>query len=178
VVEPALLRGVMATTRGLYRAVVLVVGMSLGGTAAADAPRRAPAPQTRTGKPPIAKKVAPAGTTVVATIATDAPAMVTEPAVPVAPATRAPVPTATALMVSYQRIGRELMQLQGFRGTECTLDLWPTFRAIKLDTALATPEARAQTAATLAEIASRIERKRGITIRPECLSNPLAAECS
>jgi hypothetical protein len=167
----------MATTQGLYRAVVLVVGLTfVGATASADAPRRVPAPQTRTGKPPIAKKPAPAATpTVVASASTEAPAIVGQST---APAARAIVPNATALMVSYQRIGRELMQLQSFRGTECTLDLWPTFRAIKLDTALATPEARAQTAATLTEMASRIERKRGITLRPECLSNPLAAECT
>jgi len=121
--------------------------MILGGaTASADAPRRVPVLQTRTGKPPVAKK-------------------------PTAP-------TATALMVSYQRIGRELMRLQSFRGTDCTLDLWPTFRSIKLDTALATPESRTQTAATLSEIATRIERKRGITLRQECLTNPLASECS
>jgi hypothetical protein len=167
---------------GLYRAVAVVSMVALcGGTAAAESPRR-PAPQARTGKParaPAAKA---------ATTAAPQVALATEgagSAVPAAVALAAPVtsvkpaavPTANALMVTYQRVGRELMLLQGFRGTDCTLDLWPTFRAIKLDVALATPEARAQTAATLAEIQGRIDRKRGISVRKECLDNPLAPEC-
>lgn len=86
-------------------------------------------------------------------------------------------PTPVALMVQYQRIGRELMLLQSFRGTDCTLDLWPQFRAIKLEDAVVTPESRIATAATLTELQGRIERKRGITIRPECLTNPLADGC-
>jgi hypothetical protein len=88
-----------------------------------------------------------------------------------------PPPSTTAVLVQYQRIGRDLRLLQELRGTECTLELWPRFRAIKLDEATATAEARAQTSATLDEIQLKIERKRGIILHQECLDNPLAAEC-
>lgn len=136
--------------------MVVLVGLIGGGVASADvAPRRAPAAQTRTAPKPAAKKLS---------------AAVKVEATPAAP-------TSTAVMMSYQRIGRDIMQLQNFRGTECTLELWKTFRAIKLDTDLATPEARALTSATLTEIQSRIDRKRGISVKQECLNNPLSPEC-
>jgi hypothetical protein len=80
-------------------------------------------------------------------------------------------------MTRYQRIGRDIIQLQNFRGTECTLELWKTFRAIKLDDATSTTANRIATAATLQELQVRIDRKRGITIRQECLDNPLASDC-
>lgn len=90
---------------------------------------------------------------------------------------RMPAPTANAVMTHYQRVGREIMQLQNFRGTECTLELWKTFRAIKLEEATATKESRIATAATLQELQTRIARKKGITVKQECLDNPLAGDC-
>ncbi len=130
-----------------------MVGLLLaGGLASADAPRRAPAAQTRTVAAAKAKK-------------------------PSAPVKAEPAPTANAVMMSYQRTGRDIAQLQNFRGTECTLELWKTFRAIKLADATATPATRIATATTLQELQVRIDRKRGITIRQECLDNPLAVEC-
>jgi hypothetical protein len=135
---------------------VVVAGLLLiGNNVNADAPRRAPAAQ-RTAPTPAPKKLA---------------------ATPKAEPTPA-APTANAVMTSYQRVGRDIIQLQNLRGTECVLELWKTFRAIKLDSATATKESRIATAATLQELQVTIERRKGITIRHECLNSPLAAECS
>jgi hypothetical protein len=90
---------------------------------------------------------------------------------------RVPAPTATAIMTHYQRVGREIMQLQSFRGTECTLELWKAFRSIKIDEATATKESRIVTAAILQDIQQKISRKKGITISQQCLDNPLADGC-
>jgi hypothetical protein len=139
--------------------VVGLLGLG-GGVAVAEpkaAPRRVP---SAAHKRPVAK----------------APARVAPRTAEAAPAP-APPPSTTTVLVQYQRIGRDLRQLQELRGTECTLELWPRFRAIKLDEATATAEARTQTAATLDELQLKIERKRGIILRQECLDNPLAAEC-
>jgi hypothetical protein len=145
----------VSRTNGVFRAAVVgLFVMTGGGLATADAPRRTPA-QARTApvtKPVAAKKQLKA-----------------EPAVA--------APTPNAVMTRYQRIGRDIIQLQNFRGTECTLELWKTFRAIKLDDATSTTANRIATAATLQELQVRIDRKRGITIRQECLDNPLASDC-
>jgi len=134
---------------------VVLIGLLGGGIAFADVvPRRAPTP-ARTSPKPAAKK-----------LSTAVKAQATPPA-----------PTSSAVMITYQRIGRDIIQLQNFRGTECTLELWKTFRSIKLDDATATSESRIATAATLQELQVRIERNKGITIRQECLNNPLAPEC-
>ena len=87
------------------------------------------------------------------------------------------VPTTNAVLMSYQRVGRDIIQLQGLRGTDCTLELWKTFRSIKLDEATTTAEARLATTATLTELQQKIERRRGVTIHTDCLNNPLAAGC-
>ena len=93
--------------------------------------------------------------------------------------TRAPkVPTAVAVIVDYQRVGHDLLELQEQRGFFDCGDLMPRFRAIKLEAALATPASRSATAATLAEIATKIVRLRGIQIEEACLHNPLAAGCT
>lgn len=140
----------------------MVVGLFViasGGPAVADvAPRRAPVAQNRTAVAPKAALPKKLG----ATLSKEA---------------AVPAPTATAVMMSYQRIGRDIIQLQSFRGTECTLELWKTFRAIKLDDATATTASRIATAATLQELSVKIDRRRGITIPHECLDNPLTAEC-
>jgi len=92
---------------------------------------------------------------------------------------RAPkVPTAMSVIVDYQRVGHDLLELADQRGVFDIGDLMPRFRAIKLDAALATPAARIATAATLAEIATKIERLRGIKVEAQCLHNPLAAGCT
>lgn len=141
-----------------------MLSLLIGGVAHAQ-PRRLSSSQTPAPKPvaaPVAKKPA-------------APAKLKAEVV-VKEATP-PAPTAQALMTHYQRVGRDIMQLQNFRGTECTLELWKTFRTIKIEEATATAQARIATAATLQDIQVKIDRKRGITIRQECLNNPLAPEC-
>jgi hypothetical protein len=149
----------MAQVRGVLSAAT-VIGLVIGGGVAPPSARADVAPRrtTTTQKRSVVhapKKVEPRRPVVVAP----------------------PAPTENAVLVHYQRIGRELFRLQQLRGTECTLDLWPRFRAIKLEQDTATPEARIAMAAMLTEIQHKIERKRGITIRQECLDNPLAAEC-
>ena len=92
---------------------------------------------------------------------------------------RAPKPpTAVSIIVDYQRVGHDLLDLQAQRGVFDCGDLMPRFRAIKLDTALATPSLRLATAATLAEIATKIVRLRGIQLDEACLHNPLAPGCT
>lgn len=91
---------------------------------------------------------------------------------------RAPkAPTAIAIVVDYQRVGHDLLELQDQRGVLDCGDLMPRFRAIKLEQAVATQATRIATAATLAEIATKIERLRGIKVHAACLDNPLAAGC-
>ena len=87
-------------------------------------------------------------------------------------------PTAVSVTVEYQRVGRALLALQDQRGKFDCDDLVPRFRAIKLEQAVATPTSRVAAAAALAEIATKIERLRGIKIEAACLENPLAAGCS
>ncbi len=87
------------------------------------------------------------------------------------------VPTPVTLTVEYQRVGRDIMKLQDMRGHVAVSDLIPRFRAIKLDAALATTTARVALAATLTELATKVERMRGIRLQQACLDNPLAAGC-
>ena len=82
------------------------------------------------------------------------------------------------MIVDYQRVGHDLLALQDQRGFFDCGDLMPRFRAIKLEVALATPASRAATAATLAEIATKIVRLRGIQVEEACLHNPLAPTCT
>lgn len=93
--------------------------------------------------------------------------------------TKAPKPpTSVSLIVEYQRVGHDLLRLEAQRGRFDCGDLMVRFRAIKLDQDLATPAGRIATATTLAEIASKIERLRGVSVHRDCLHNPLAAGCS
>ncbi|HSD91182.1 MAG TPA: hypothetical protein VLB44_26850 [Kofleriaceae bacterium] len=85
--------------------------------------------------------------------------------------------TAPELMVEYQRIGRDLKKLQDLRGTECTLELWSRFRAIKLDEMCKKPESRLELESELRDLRAKIERKRGVELSADCLNNPLAANC-
>lgn len=87
-------------------------------------------------------------------------------------------PSAVTVTVEYQRVGRALLALRDQRGRFDIADLMPRFRAIKLDQAVATPASRVATAAALAEIATKIERLRGITVEAACLDNPLAPACT
>lgn len=86
-------------------------------------------------------------------------------------------PSATSLSVDYQRIGRDILKLQDQRGFFDCGNLQQRFKAIKLETALATPASRMQLYVTLAELSLKIERMRGIKLDSACLANPLAAGC-
>jgi hypothetical protein len=86
--------------------------------------------------------------------------------------------TEAELVLEYQRVGRDIAKLQSDRGTDKVLDLWPTFKAIKLREACKTAETRLNLEGTLKQLRSHIERRRGITISAECMNNPLAAACN
>lgn len=86
-------------------------------------------------------------------------------------------PSSVTVLVEYQRVGHDLIALQDQRGKFDCGDLLPRFRAIKLDEALATAASRTTAAAALADLATQIERLRGIHIERECLDNPLAPGC-
>lgn len=98
-----------------------------------------------------------------------------------------PIP-ANALMMQYQRVGRDLLLLNKERAAQEGADkidakvscseMQTTFRSIKLEEALATPESRAAAAAVLAELHAKIVRMRGIELSQECLNNPLAKDCT
>ncbi len=86
-------------------------------------------------------------------------------------------PTRAAVLVDYQRVGRELMQLERLRGHRRCAELWPQFKAIQIDAAVKTSDSRVETLEELTELRDRIARLRGIEVSAECLANPLAAAC-
>jgi hypothetical protein len=98
-----------------------------------------------------------------------------------------PIP-ATALLTQYQRVGRDLLLLSNERRAQIGVEteaaklscaeLQATFRSIKIDEAVKTPEARVVAAAVLAELHLKIERLRGVALSQDCLNNPLAKECT
>lgn len=85
--------------------------------------------------------------------------------------------TETEIVVLYQRVGRDIQVLQNAWGTDKVLDLWPTFRAIKLKEQCKTAEGRLDLQATLEQLRAHIDRRKGITISADCLNNPLSANC-
>ncbi|HSD90313.1 MAG TPA: hypothetical protein VLB44_22440 [Kofleriaceae bacterium] len=82
-----------------------------------------------------------------------------------------------AVLLRYQRVGRELLELQNLRGAFLCTDLWLDFRAIKLSEAMSTPESRVDTLDELVYLHDRIERMKGMDVTRECLANPLAESC-
>lgn len=89
-------------------------------------------------------------------------------------ATRAP---AAALLLAYQRVGRELALLKQSRGTSATLDLYDVFHAIHVETASTTAASRAEATQTLQWIHEQIDRRKGIDLDDACLHSPLARGC-
>src|SRR5260370_540124 len=78
------------------------------------------------------------------------------------------VPAKAAAMVrQYRRVGRDLVRVQNKRGGDLTEDLWSTYRAIHIDDALATADGRDETAATLADLHDKIERRQGVQLSRE-----------
>jgi hypothetical protein len=98
-----------------------------------------------------------------------------------------PIP-ANALLTQYQRVGRDLLLLSNERRAQIGVEtedaklscaeLQATFRSIKIDEAVKTPESRVIAAAVLADLHAKIERLRGVELSQECLNNPLAKECT
>jgi hypothetical protein len=131
---------------------------------------------------PAAPEAAPERAVASDAAANAAPALATdtkaEPAIVVGKPLRAgPPPTSAALMIQYQRIGRELHKLQELRGTTCVFQLSLQFKAIKIEPSLSTVQSRTLLGATLRDMQQRIERLKGITLHKSCLDNPLAPEC-
>lgn len=93
------------------------------------------------------------------------------------PTPRAVVVTAVEVLVEYQRVGRELIQLERLRGHRSCDELWPLFRSIQLEAAVKTPDSREASLEDLAALRDRILRLRGIEVSAECLANPLADAC-
>ena len=87
-----------------------------------------------------------------------------------------PTIDATAVLVQYQRVGRDLIKLHDLRGPDVTAPLWSRFRAIKLDETR-TIEARVTAAAVLGELHALIERLKGVQVSTECMQSPLADGC-
>jgi hypothetical protein len=113
-------------------------------------------------------------------VASDQPSVATD-AKPIA------IP-ASALLVQYQRVGRELLLLSNERRAQIGVEkedaklscaeLQAIFRSIKIDDAVKTLESRAAAAAVLQDLHGKIVRLRGVALSQECLDNPLAKECS
>jgi hypothetical protein len=99
-----------------------------------------------------------------------------EDALPAVPLPTKP-PVAADLRLQYQRVGRDLLKLQDQRGRFDCGGMMPRFKAIKLDTALATPAGRMELAVLLAQLSLKIDRMKGIKLDAECLQNPLAPSC-
>lgn len=93
-----------------------------------------------------------------------------------APARQKATRPADDVLVTYQRVGRELMKLQQQRGLATTMELRDEFRAIDLD-ALTTAEARADAARQLDNLRARIERLWGIELLQQCIDNPVGSGC-
>jgi hypothetical protein len=137
----------------------------------------APATKTPAKLTPPVKSAAPVKLSApVAADATDDDSMTADGDAPVTMVEGKPM-TTPELMVEYQRIGRDLKKLQDLRGTDCTLDLWPRFRAIKLDDMCKTAETRLELEGMLRDLRTKIDRRHGIELSAECLNNPLAANC-
>jgi eukaryotic-like serine/threonine-protein kinase len=153
-----MLAGLAALAIGAVLALALVVGLREGEvTRASSSPR--PALATT---PPLAPASPPASPTsqITATplpIPSAAPPSPPPPPPPLAPPGPAPVPvlvpvespprlasdpTSALVAEHYAAVGRALTRLQARRGTDATFDLWPRFRFIRIQQAIATLEQR------------------------------------
>lgn len=137
----------------MRNALVAIVVMLIGGAQLDASPRGRPTPSERAKPRPRTPPV--------------------KPAVKVQPQRVEP----GTVLLRYQRVGRELLELQNVRGAFMCADLWLDFRAINLSQALTTPENRVETLDDLVDLHARIERMRGIDVSGECLTNPLADAC-
>jgi len=67
-------------------------------------------------------------------------------------------PSATELATLYATVGRELTTLEQNRGMVATIDLWPRYRWIRINDAIATPEERVRTTVMLQHLRQDIRK--------------------
>ncbi|HSD89371.1 MAG TPA: hypothetical protein VLB44_17700 [Kofleriaceae bacterium] len=68
-------------------------------------------------------------------------------------------PSAREVASLYASVGRELKVLQDAKGLDATIELWPRYRWIRINEAMATPEKRAETATLLHDLVSEIRSR-------------------
>jgi len=129
--------------------------------AIAEAPEPEPTPlaqpvRTRVSEPapppaPIDAPVA-ATTMIKPRITTAAPRLVQE--------TPSVTPTASVVAALYGSVGRALGHLQQAKGSDATIDLWPRFRHIRINDAIATAESRTETDRALRKLQIDIDARK------------------
>jgi hypothetical protein len=169
----------MRRVRFLLVAAVLMTatGAGAGNRAAINQPANAARAKTAKPSRSAKSKIKP----VKAAVADDVESDEREPVKPL------PIP-ANALLMQYQRVGRDLLLLSNERRAQIGVEteaaklsceeLRATFRSININEAVKTAESRVVAAATLAELHGKIERLRGVALSQDCLNNPLAKECT
>jgi hypothetical protein len=88
----------------------------------------------------------------------------TLPAIPVNPPTTStppapPEPTARSVAEHYASVGRALKRLDTARGQDATLDLWPRYRLIRINAAIASRDSRDATTKALVQLAAEIDAR-------------------
>jgi len=68
-------------------------------------------------------------------------------------------PSAREVATLYATVGRDLKVLQDAKGLEATIELWPRYRWIRINEAIATPEKRAETATLLEGLVTEIRSR-------------------
>ncbi|MBA3392651.1 MAG: protein kinase [Deltaproteobacteria bacterium] len=120
-----------------------------------------PLPPLASSKPVVRKPVAPPPVEQAPVhIAAEPPRVEVAPAVasppPATAAAPDAIPGAAALAKDYAAVGRALAQLEKTRGQPSTFDLWPRYRRIRINAALANPRDRQDISALLADLQREI----------------------
>jgi hypothetical protein len=68
-------------------------------------------------------------------------------------------PSAREVAALYATVGRDLKALQDTKGLEATIELWPRYRWIRINEAMATPEKREEAATLLHALVSEIRSR-------------------
>ena len=69
-------------------------------------------------------------------------------------------PTASVVAAPYGSVGRALGHLQQAKGSDATIDLWPRFRHIRINDAIATAESRTETDRALRRLQIDIDARK------------------
>ena len=114
-----------------------------------------PAPAVVVEPPPVApvpvRPVTPRPR-VAPRIATQAPRATEE--------TPSATPSAADVAALYGTVGRALGHLQQNKGSDATIDLWPRFRHIRINDAIATAESRSETHRALRQLQRDVDARR------------------